>query len=276
MAATAVPEEADGMTETNLWSVTTLIKAGLGTGQALVNWNARQPAETAFDKIKTLQAFVEDNDRPGAVRWLMDSRWQKSGTAATRGTDVHIAAEQIALGNTYDVEPHIQPYVDQYLGLLERHQPRFLMAEAPVYSPSKGYAGTTDGVMELDGRPLIFDIKTTDKDLDAKSRPPYPEVALQLAAYSRAELVGLLSEKREVNYQRYYVYDPAQHHEPMPAVDGGVCIVVSPYDCRLIPIRIDDEVYRCFLHVRECARWSLDISKRVIGPEITAGKEKVG
>lgn len=261
--------------ELNLWSVTTLSKLGLGTGPQLVNWNARVPAETAFDKIKTLQAFVEDGDRDGAVKWLMESRWQKSSTAATRGTDVHRAAEQIALGHEPEVEPHIRPYVDQYVGLLERHEPRFLLAEAPVYNVTQHYAGTTDGIMELDGRPLIFDIKTTDKDLDAKSRPPYPEVALQLAAYAHAELVGLLSEKREVNYSRYYVFDPNGNHEPMPPVDGAVCIVVSPFDCRLIPVCIDDEVFRVFLHVRECARWTVDISKRVIGPEITSAAKEV-
>jgi hypothetical protein len=87
------------MTELNLWSVTTLIKNGLGTGRQLVDWNARTPSETAFDKIKTLLAFVEDQDRDGAVRWLMDSRWKKSGVAMARGTDVHTAAEQIALGH---------------------------------------------------------------------------------------------------------------------------------------------------------------------------------
>ncbi len=264
------------MTETNLWSVTTLIKAGLGTGQALVNWNARQPAEAAFDKFKTLQAFVEDKDRDGAVKWLMDSRWQKSGTAAARGTDVHKAAEAIALGADYEVEDHIRPYVDQYLGFLERFEPKFLMSEAPVYSLTHNFAGTTDGVMEINGRTLLFDIKThADAPGEKKTRPPYPEAALQCCAYSRAELVGLISEKREVNYSRYYVFSPDDHHEPMPKVDGAVCITISPFDCRVIPLRIDDEVWRCFLHVRECARWSLDISKRVIGPEITAGKVRV-
>jgi hypothetical protein len=255
--------------QANLWSVTTLLKLGLGTSPALVGWAVRTTAEYALDHTDAL-APLAAADRGAAIKVLTDARFQKSGKAAARGTDVHHAAEQIALGQTPDVEPHIRPYVDQYLGFLERHQPTFLMAEAPVYNLSQRYAGTTDGIMELGGRQLIFDLKTTDKDLDAKTRPPYPEVALQLAAYSRAELVGLLSEKREVNYARYYVYDEAAHHEPMPAVDGAVCIVVSPFDCRVIPVRIDDDVYATFLHVRECARWTVDTSKHVIGPEITA------
>lgn len=258
----------------NLWSVTTLIKLGLGTSTPLVNWAVRTTAEYAIDNQKAW-APLATADREAAVKVLADARWQKSGKAAARGSDVHRAAEQIALGQEPDVEEHILPYVDQYRRFLDTHAPTFQMAEAPVYNVSQHYAGTTDGVMEIAGRTVIFDLKTTDKDLDARSRPPYPEVALQLAAYSRAELVGLLSEKREVNYARYYVYDAAGHHEPMPTVDGAICIVISPYDCRAIPMRVDDEVYRVFLHVRECARWSVDTSRRVIGPEITSAAREV-
>jgi len=253
----------------NLWSVTTLIKQGLGTSPALVNWAVRTTAEYAV-RNQEAWAPLAKADEAAAIKVLMDARWASTDRASARGTDVHRAAEQLALGVEPDVEEHILPYVHRYVEFLERHRPRFLLAEAPVYNVTQHYAGTTDGIMELDGRPVIFDIKTSDKNVDAKSRPPYPEVALQLAAYSRAELVGLLSEKREVNYARYYVYDPAGHHEPMPPVDGAVCVVVTPYDCRAIPIRIDDEVFRVFLHVREAARWTLDTSRRVIGPEITA------
>jgi hypothetical protein len=257
----------------NLWSVTTLIKLGLGTSPALVNWAVRTTAEYAIDN-QAAWAPLATADRDAAVKVLSDARWQKSGKAAARGSDVHRAAEQLALGVDADVEEHIFPYVQQYRRFLETHAPAFQMAEAPVYNLTQHYAGTTDGIMAIAGRVVIFDLKTTDKAPDAKTRPPYPEVALQLAAYSRAELVGLLSEKREFNYARYYVFDPAAHHEPMPVVDGAICIVISPFDCRVIPIRIDDEIFRAFLHVRECARWSVDTSRRVIGPEITAAARR--
>jgi len=257
------------MSEVSLYSVTTLIKEGLGTNGGLVYWNARTPVAWAAENLAAFTELVKV-DRDQAIKTAMDARWAKSGEAAARGTDLHTAAEQLALGQSPDVEPHILPYLEQYVGFLERHQPEFLMSEAPVYNVTHHYAGTCDGIMVLGGKTVIFDIKTTDKQPDAKSRPPYPEVALQLVAYARAELVGLLSEKREVNRRRYYVYSPDQQHEPMPPVDGAVCIVVSPYDCRVLPIRIDEEVWRAFLRVRECARWQIDTSGRVIGPEITA------
>lgn len=257
------------MSDVNLYSVTTLIKEGLGTGKGLVYWHSTQPLKWAVENLDAFTALAKA-DPAAAVKTAADSRYAKSGQAAARGTDIHAAAEALALGQTPEVEEHIKPYVEQYVGFLERHQPEFLMSEAPVYNVSQHYAGTCDGIMVLGGKTLIFDLKSHDKALDAKTRPPYPETALQLCAYSRAELVGILSEKRESNYGRYYVFNEDQHHEPMPAVDGAVAIVVSPYDCRVIPMRIDDEVYRTFLHVRECARWQIDISKRVIGPEITA------
>jgi hypothetical protein len=234
----------------NLWSVTTLLKLGLGTSPALVNWAVNTAAAYAIDNQKAW-APLATADRDAAIKVIAESRYQKSGKAAARGSDVHRAAEQLALGQEPDVDEHILPYVHQYRRFLDTHEPVFKLAEAPVYNLTQHYAGTTDGIMEIAGRDLLFDLKTTDKDGDAKQ-------------------VGLLSEKREVNYARYYVYDPSGHHEPMPPVDGAVCIVISPFDCRVVPVRIDDTVFRAFLHVRECARWQVETSRHVLGPEITA------
>lgn len=259
----------------NLWSATTLIKSAMGTSQPLVDWNARTVAEAAYDKVKTLQAFVEDDDRQSAVKWLMDARWKKSGEAAARGTEVHHAAEQLALGVTPDARDEIQPYVKQYQRFLEEFAPEFVMAEAPVYNLTAGYAGTLDAVAVIQGRTVVCDIKTTPFGPDAKtpagkpkSRPPYPEVALQLCLYRRAELVGLLAERKEVNYRRYYAFDPESHTEPMPETDGAVCIVISPEDYLVCPVDTGDEVWRYCRHMIEMARWATEKSKVVIGPPV--------
>ncbi len=264
MSAPATSDE-----QVKLWSVTTLIKLGLGTSDALVNWAVRTTAEYAVDH-RAGWAPLATSDHDAAVRVLTEARWTKSGKAAARGTDVHRAAEQLALGAVPEIDDITRPYVEQYVRFLETHQPEFVMAEAPVYALDESYAGTSDGVMRLGGRQLIFDIKTTDKPLDARSRPPYPEVALQLVAYAHASEVGVLAEQRMAGGKRYYVYNADSTHEPMPEIEGAVAIVVSPYDCRVLPIRIDAEVHRAFRHVKENARWQLDISRRVIGPEITA------
>lgn len=257
-----------------LWSVTTLQKLGLGTSDALVNWAVRTTAEYAVDNNDVI-APLAGRDRDAAVKLLADARWTSSGKAAARGTDLHKAAEALALGVTPEVEDHILPYVEQYQAFLDTFRPSFLMSEAPVYNPTHGYAGTCDGVLEMDGRRLIFDLKTTAHAPDSgKSRPPFPEVALQLVAYRRAEWVGLLSEMRYASGKRYYLYDPDAQHEPMPETDGALCVVVSPFDYMVVPVRTDDEVWRHFRHCMENARWQVSVSRSVFGPPITAPSVK--
>lgn len=271
-------ESEHGQPVKRFYGVTSITKLGMGTGYALVEWNARMPAETAYDRFKTLSAYVNDGDRQGAVKWLMQSRYAESGAAKARGSQLHDAAEKLALGVPPEVDVEILPYVEQYKRFLEDFKPEFLMAEAPVYNETFSYAGTTDGVFIIDGKRLLFDIKTVkvkpgelNESGKPKHRGPYDEVALQLAAYRRAEKVGLMAERVENYYGRYYVYDPSKHFEPMPEVDGTVALMISPADYRLIPVRTDDEVFRCFLAARECCRFNVDVSKRIFGPEITVG-----
>lgn len=262
--------------------MTTLIKLGLGTSDPLVNWAVNATAGAAYDRIKILREFVEDGDREGAVKWLAGQRYQKTGKAMARGTDLHKAAEKLALGQPPEVEDHILPYLEQYQRFLEEHRPTFLMAEAPVYNPTFGYAGTLDGVVVLEGEPLVADIKTTEWGPDAttpsgdpKMRPPFPEVALQLVGYRRSEWVGLLSERRYSQGKRYYLFDPDARHEPMPVTSGAVCIVISPHDYTVTPIRTDELVWKSFRHVIACARWTVEISRQVIGPQIRPAVQEV-
>ncbi len=273
---------ADAKVETKrFYGVTSITKLGMGTGRALVEWNARMPAETAFDRYQTLGSFVNDGDRAGAVKWLMESRYAATSAAQARGSEIHTAAEKLALGVQPDVDPSIVPYVEQYIKFLEQFEPEFLMAEAPVYNERYSYAGTTDGIFIIEGQKLLFDIKTVKVlpgELNEKGKPkhrgPYEEVALQLAAYRRAEKVGLMAERVENNYGRYYIYDPTKHYEPMPETDGSLALMLSPADFRVIPVRTDDEVFRCFIAARECARFNVDIAKRVFGPEITVATKE--
>lgn len=251
-----------------LWSVTTLAKIGLGTSDALVNWAVNTTAEFAVDK----RTAWSELDRDDALDLIKRARYRKSGAAMARGTNLHKAAESLALGQQpVDVDKVTLPYVEQYGRFLTEHAPEFLMSEAPVYAPTYGYAGTCDGVCIIDGQRVVFDLKTTDRGPDSdKSRPPYPEVALQLTAYRRAELVGVLSEQRYASGKRYYLFNPDETHEPMPETDGAVCVVVSPLDYQIVPVRTDDVVWKAWRHVMEAARWQVETSRNVFGPPIMA------
>ena len=250
-----------------LWSVTSLTKLGLGTSDSLVNWAVNTTAEFAIDKVKSWQGL----EREEALDLIKRARYRKSGAAMARGTNLHKAAEALALGvQPVDVDKVTLPYVEQYGRFLSEHAAEFLMSEAPVYSPTYGYAGTCDGICALDGQRVVFDVKTTEHGPDSgRSRPPFPEVALQLVAYRRAELVGVLSEQRYEGSKRYYIFDPQAQHEPMPETDGAVCVVVSPVDYMVVPIRTDDVVWKAWRHVMEAARWTVETSRTVVGPPIS-------
>lgn len=258
--------------ETRLWSVTTLIGAGTPK-EALIGWAARVTAERAFDKASILDGYRKENDRAAAVKWLTDARWEKSGTAALRGTTVHSIVEAYALGQTPEVPEEIEPWHQQIRRFLDDHQPEFEASEAPVYNLDLAYAGTMDMIVKVGDVRCIVDAKTTDKLPDARSRPPYGEVALQLAAYSRCSLVGLTpATMRTHSGRRYYVYDDTLEYAPMPDIEGAFALVISPVDYQFVPVRIDDEVWRSFLAVREVARWNLDVSRRVFGPNVTPSR----
>jgi hypothetical protein len=267
-----------GTEPVKLWSVTTLTKMGLGTSNPLVNWNCQQTALVAIRKRPIIDAMLRDGDEWATVQWITEQRYRITEKARIRGQDVHAAAEAIALG----VEPKIvsgtEPYVEQLARWIKRFRPSYLLAEAPVYNVEQFYAGTLDGILTLPGdeTPILFDYKTTEWSIDSgKARHPFPEVALQLVAYAHATEVGAIAEQRyDGRNRRYYLYDPSGRHEPMPRVEHAICIVISPYDCTAVPVRITDDVWRAFLHVRECARFQERGSHDLFGPELQLREEE--
>lgn len=269
----------DDQGDNRLYSVTSIISSALGKGDALVGHCVKMVAERAYDERAILGAFIRENNRDDALRWLKEARWKKSGPASWRGSQVHKAAEQINKGLkvTGDLEETHYAWVNQYRQFLDDFQPEFTMAEASVWNLTRRYAGTTDGAMIVEGTELIYDIKTTDKGPNHDgSRPPYPEVALQLCAYAHAEYVGLMRREEEYGGRRYYVMNEGYLMEEMPKFENAACLVLSPYDYELRPIRIDETIWDAWLHILEAARWTIETSKRVVGPVIMPSSKKEG
>lgn len=258
-----------------VWSVTTLLKAGTPRGDALVGWAAKVTAEAALEYRAAINTMMEQEppQRDAALEMLTKARFRKTKLAMARGTDVHAAAEAINLGlePPADFPAALLPWVEQYRLFLSDFKPTFRLAEAPVFNLTHRYAGTLDSIVEIDGKSYLLDVKTHDKDPDASSRPPYPDIALQLVAYRNAELVGIGEvTRREIYGRRYYVYEPeSASYVDMPQVDGALALAISPYDYRLVPVRVDDEIFTQFLYVKEVARWNLQVSKTVLGPQVT-------
>lgn len=265
-------------TDERFWSVTTLI--GALDKPALLYWAAEQTALQAVAVAGTLERRVAEEGEEAVVKWLRDARFRKPRgvrSATELGTAVHDAIESYALSGTRPtVDDEVLPFLDAFDRWAQVWQPKYLAAEAAVYNRTYGYAGTLDAIVELDGMSLIVDTKTTRSDVDSRGNPstPYPEVALQLAAYRHAELLATFRARRtEIMRRRYYLISEVEVEEcvPMPAVDGAAVIHITPNRCTAYPVRADDAVFQAFLFTMEAFRWQQQLAKTVIGPPLELG-----
>ena len=264
------------------WSVTTII--GCLDKPALLYWAAEQTAVAAVNSARTLEARVEEEGVDTVVKWLRDARFRRDRTqrtAAELGTEVHAACEAYALtGQRPDVDAEVQPFLDQFDRWAQEFQPVYQAAEVTVYSPSYGYAGTCDAFLTVGGVRCIVDYKSSRKSFDNRGNPttPYPEVALQLAAYRHAELAAVWRPRRMEQYRRrYYLLGQAEREMavPVPEVDTGLVIHITPDHCDAYPVECGPDIFEAFLFVQEAARWQFQTSKTVIGRPLEPAKEAV-
>jgi hypothetical protein len=248
------------------WSVTTILSAL--PKDALKFWAAKQVAAFAVDRAATWYTMERDE----AVDWLSREPLRYTGKRADYGTAVHAAAEAWAVkkpmrGNFSDEE---RAAAGQFLRFAELLQPRFVATEATVYSRAQKYAGTLDAIVEIeidrllavwapnvipwqpkDGASfvrLIIDLKTGG-DVE-EGRGVYPEAALQLAAYARAEFLAL----------------PNGGEAPIPELDGAAVLHLNAGGWRLVPAdALNPAVFKAFLFTREVFRWIEETSKTVLG-----------
>lgn len=249
------------------WSVTTILKAL--PKDALKWWAAGRVAEFAYDRSKTWFTM----NRSEAIDWLKREPLRFTGERADVGSAIHAAAEAWVLKKPLrgDFAEEEQKAIGHFLDFIDRLQPRYLLTEASVFHRRQKYAGTLDAVAEFPyglllelagGNPNLIPWDPGDRDfvrllVDYKTggdieedKGVYPEVALQLAAYARAEFVGM----------------PNGAEVPLPEVDGAAVLHVQAAGWRLVPVdALREDVFRAFLYVREVFRWIEVISKDVLG-----------
>lgn len=255
-----------------MWSVTTLI--GCLEKPALVYWSAEQTALAAIRQVKTWQSIEQENGTDEAVKFLTGARFRTpkgERGAAELGTAVHAAIEEYTLtGVRPEVDDEIAPFMLRFDEWAQVWQPEYIASEVTVYAPDRGYAGTCDGFMVLDGVPVIFDYKTSKKSFDKQGKPtgPYPEVGLQLAAYRYADGAAIWAPRRFEQFRRrYYLLSEAERAAavPVPTVDDGVVIHITPEHCTAYPVTCDENIFEQFLFVTEAARFVFETSKSIIG-----------
>lgn len=261
--------EADDL---RMWSITTII--GVLDKPALMYWAAEETAKAAVNQADYLAKRVEREGPDVVVKDLRDARFKRpkgERTAAELGTDIHAALEELALtGVMPQTDEEVRPFVEQFDNWAQKWQPEYLAAELTVYSPTYGYSGTGDGIMKLNNMRLNFDYKTSKKSVDAQGKPtgPYPEVGLQIAAARFAEFAATWRPRRFEQFRRrYYLLGEAERAAavPVPEVDGGIVIHITPEHCEAYPVRCDREVHTAFLYILEAARYQFEMSKTIIG-----------
>lgn len=291
----AKPDESD----LRLWSVTTII--GCLEKPALMYWAAEQAALAAVASARSLPQRIEEEGEGAVVKWLRDARFRRPKgrlSNASLGSAAHQACEEYALTGTrpgrdrlaeiiraeggarfdgIDAEAAVLTrMLDQFDGWLQRFTPAYQATEVVVYHPTMGYAGTADAFLTVGGVPLIVDYKTSRDGFDGKGNPktPYPEAALQLAAYRHAEFAAVWRPRRTEKFRRrYYLLSEAEREQahPVPQVEGGAVIHITPDHCELFPVRCDEVVHEAFLYVQEASRWVNGLSKDVIGMPMVPG-----
>jgi len=264
--------------DARLYSVTTIIKAA-ASNEGLVYWSAEETAKAAVAGLKIVHAIIEEQGEDAAVEWLTGARFRRSKgqrSAAELGTDTHKWMETYALtGERPPCDDELRPLCDQIDGWFQRFQPEFEAAELTVYSTQYGYAGTLDAVMTVDGVRFLVDLKTTRKSMTKQGKPsgPYPEAAVQLAAYRFADFAAAWRVRRWENFRRrYYLLgeDERQMAVEIPKVDTGLVIHVAPEHCDAYPTRCDEQVFDAFCYMLENARWGLETSKGIFGEPLVA------
>jgi len=260
------------------WSVTTLI--GALDKPALMYWAAEQAALCAIRQVATWQAIEGENGTAEAVKWISGARFRTpkgERGGAELGTAVHDAIETYTLtGNRPDIDAEIEPYLVQFDRWAQTWQPSYQATEVTVFAPTYGYAGTCDAFLTIDGVRFIADYKTSKKSFDKQGKPtsPYPEVALQLAAYRYAEMAAVWRPRRFEKFRRrYYLLSENERSAavPVPEVDAGLAVHITPEHCEAYPVRCGEDVFEQFLFVVEAARYLFETSRIVIGPPLTKG-----
>lgn len=278
----AIEGATPGDDDVQLWSVTTIL--GALDKPALLYWAAEQAALAAVHNEATWRGMLADDDPAcahtdaatcPALKWLRDARFRKPKgmrSATELGTAVHEACERYALtGTRPEVDDEVRPFLDRFDDWLGRFGPVYQATEVAVFHPELGYAGTADGFLTIDGVRYIFDIKSTRKALDSSGNPstPYPEqVALQLAAYRWATYAAVWRPRRAEKFRRrYYLLSPDERAAavPVPEVDTGLVIHITPEACEAFPMVCDESVFESYLAAQDAARWLFQDSRRVMG-----------
>jgi len=205
---------------------------------ALPRWAAKETANFAVANRKSWQ----DLDDQAAVDLLKGAPWRMSGGAMSKGTEIHAIAEKLLVNDPVDfVPPDIQNAVRGVAQIIEWLKPEPIFIESSLWNMTHGYAGTCDLIATIDGETWLLDWKS--------SKDVYADNGLQIAAYSRAEVV----------------IKPDGTETPMPKIDKfAVCHVPKEGKASLVMIDVTDADFAAFCAALAVFEWRAGRAKEII------------
>lgn len=212
-------------------SVTT-ITGNLDKSGALVGWAKRETAACAIRNIDMLYNMIGTGGTEAAQAWLSKIPDYIRDQAADLGVRVHALAASEIQGEEISPTGIEVPFVRAYRSFLDEVKPKVILVEAMVINLTRGFGGTLDLGVEIDGKKTLLDIKTGDKI--------YPETALQLAGYASGEFTATPD-------------DPTP--KPLPTWERYGVLHLRPDSWELVPYDVTDESFRCFDSLIDVNTW---------------------
>ena len=145
---------------------------------------------TVLDKMTDKSHLIEWRKRVGEEEANRVSKF-----ATTRGTAVHLMAENYVLGEDVDLSmPANKILFDQIKSVLDANVDNVIASESTLVSHKLKVAGTTDLIAEYDGKLSIIDYKTASK---RKRKEWIENYFLQSALYSYMlwEMTGIMAKQ---------------------------------------------------------------------------------
>jgi len=229
-------------------SVTTALRAL--AKPALVYWAARSVAEFMLDQPDKWQGLT----RAEALDLCKRAPWRESEQAADVGTAVHRTIEAMLsdYGVPRDWPEALAPFGEAFYRFCDDRDPTFLFTEMSVYHRAPAgredwrYAGTFDFIATVDDKRTLVDVKT--------GKGVYPDTALQLVAYARAEFAGL----------------PDGTEMPLAdlgPIEAAAVLHLRPQKYEWIPFDIGDRTWRWWLACRALWQFTQESSALMGRPQ---------
>lgn len=222
----------------------------------LMGWAKRLVAEFAVDNLDWLNQTVGLVGRDQAVNLLKSKPKAESDAGKELGGMIHALIEDVGRGKHPELKPEHRPYVEAYRLWLKESGFKLVSLEKAAFNFTHDYAGTFDIIAKREGELWLIDAKTNKgSTYQGVYTGTYPETALQLAAYSRAEFI-------------------AQHDDPklypMPKFDRYAVLHLrpdAPYEkgYRLIEYSVTDAEFDAFLSCLALAKWIKERKGKVVG-----------